>query len=714
MRWRFVLLVLLIVGCKFTVTTVGEEEKARKPVPPRPIGYDTAYLVKGDEVRGRLLEMDEEVVVFVDVHGKRWRWKRSEVQRVEFQKLRTGYAAKTVAELKDRLLEDVLKRKVKKDDYPDARYVVLHDSIEITREGKEVEVVRRFIAQVMQDAGRYRVGNRALYYLSDRTEAEILWARTILPDGSLKHLDDSAVEDGAVYPNLPDYNLLRKRKFALSEVGVGAVVDVCTKEVHTQSVTEPFYAQFLFGDVEPILYKEVVIEFRKENPLRAVLLRKGDVTVTVEKVEEKGKVYERFWVANVEAVEEETDMPPLSELVPSVTVCVSEGGWDVLGRRYASAIKDVFSEEPSVRKKALELTAGLKGVEEKAKALYRFIVCKKDYLDVGLREWRFIPHPDAWSLRQGRLNALDKAVLFVCMARAVGVDSKLLLVRGRSEGAFARSAVSLGAFSAALVLCRIDDEDVFLSLTTPEIPFGYIPSAMQGGVALLVDEEKPKLLKLPLPESSEEVFERVVDASMDVDGTYRAKVKLTIRGNKEAVWRKKATLKPEELQRDMLEMVKRLDTRAVLDGMNLRNLDEPTQPLEIEFEYHIPGWALKAGKKLLVFRLPEINYTAWELEKEKRANPLWWNSRTLIENHYRVKIPEGYRARYILGKVFGAGDDSTIRYEASFSAEKGEVHFFDRTERRILLLEPSRYDLYVDILTTRAKVAQEWIIIEAE
>jgi len=713
MRWRFVFLVLLIAGCKFTVTTVGEEEKARKPVPPRPTGYDTAYLVKGDEVRGRLLEMSGEEVLFLDVHGKRWRWKRSEVQRVEFQKLRKGYTAKTVAELKDRLLEDVLKRKVKKDDYPDARYVVLHESIKITRKGKEVEVVRRFIAQVTQDAGRYRVGNRALLYLSDRTEAEILWARTVLPDGSLKHIDDSAIEDGAVYSNLPDYNLLRKRKFALSEVGVDAVVDVCTKEVHAQSLAQPFYVQFLFGNVEPILYKEVVVEYREDSPLRAVLLRKGDVTVTVEKVEEKGKVNERFWVADVEAIEEETDMPPLSELVPSVVVCVSEGGWDTLGSRYASAIEDVFRED-SVREKALELTAGLKDVEEKAKALYRFIVCKKDYVDVGLDEWRLIPHPAAWSLRQGRLNALDKAVLFVCMAKAVGVDSELLLVRGRSEGAFARSAVSLGAFSTTLVLCRINDEDVYLSLTTPETPFGYIPPPMQGGVALLVDEEKPRLLKLPLLRSSEEVLERVVDASIEVDGTYRAKVKLTVRGNKEAVWRKKATLKPEELQRDMLEMVKGLDTRAVLDGMNLRNLGEPTQPLEIEFEYHIPGWALKAGEKLLVFRLPEINYTAWELEKEKRANPLWWESRTLIENHYKIKIPNGYRARYIVGKVFGAGDDDSIRYEASFDEEKGKVLFFDRTERRALLLEPSRYGVYVDILTTRAKVAQEWIIIEAE
>lgn len=715
MKRLVVLAFLLLVGCKFTITTVESKKSSRKKIPPRPVGYDTAYLVKGEEVRGRLLSMDRNEVVFLDVYGKENRWKRGEVQRVEFQKLRKGYEAKTVAELKDHLLEEVLKRKVKKEEYPNARYVVLYETAKVNFKGGRVEVRRRFIAQVMQDAGRYRVGNRALWYLPDRCSVEILWARTVLPNGTLKHIDDSAIEDGAVYPTLTDYNLLRKRKFALSEMSVGAVADVCTKEVYEKvSTLTPFYIRFLMGGVEPILYKEVVLEYEKTEPLKAVLIRRGDGTVAVEKVEEENRILERFSVANVKPIEEETDMPPYSEIVPSIVVSVDGGDWVSLGKRYATEIKEAFVEDDMLRKKASQLTDDLKNDEDKAKALYRYVVCEKDYVDVGLNKWKYRPHPAAWSLRQGRLNSLDKAVLFVTMANLTGIDSRLLLVRKRSEGAFTKEAVSLGAFSDALVLCKIDGRDVYLALRTPETPFGHIPSDIQGGVALLVSEKDARLFELPVLPPSAEVFERTIDASMDSDGTYKAKVRLLVKGSGEVVWRKKATLKPEELRREMIEMLKRMDTRAVLDSMRLRHLDDPTEPLEIEYEYHITSWALRAGKKLLVFKLPEINYTAWELEKEKRVNPLWWKRKRLLRNRYSIRIPKGYRIRYLPEKTFKAGDGA-ISYEACFRKERDKkITFTDKTERRTLLLEASQYSEYVSILTTQAKVAQEWIIVEAE
>ncbi|MCX7703496.1 MAG: DUF3857 and transglutaminase domain-containing protein [Planctomycetota bacterium] len=715
------LIVLLIVGgvfasCKFTASTTERVEKEEEQAVARPVGYDTAYLVKGEEVQGRLESMSEDEVEFTDVYGKKHKWNRSEVQRIEFQKLRAGYEAKVVSELKDELLEEVLKRKVKECDYPNATYVVLFERSNVRFDGSGVEVTTRYIAQVVQDAGRYTIGNRALWYLSDRCAVDILWARTILPDGSVKHLSDTAVEDGAVYPTLTEYNLLRKRKFALSEMSIGSVADICVKTKYKRiSVLEPFYAEFLFGETEPILHKEVVVEYSTGTPVKAILNRKARTPVSYEKIEEGGMVVERFVASGIKALLRESDMPPMSEIVPSVTVCYSEEKWEKLGAELHKRIKKNLEADENIRQKVEELIKGVETEEEKAKRLYHFLVREKDYVEIGLRSHRYEPHSVTTSFQKGCLNGLDKAALLVSMLRVAGLDAHLLLVRGRKEGRFVEEAVSVGGFDDALVFCKLDGRETYLAPFSSEIPFGYIPGEMQGGVAIIVNEKNGGILTVPILNAKEELYGREVESSVEPDGTYRARVRLNVRGGKEEFWRKKAALKPEELQRDMLKFLKNVDTRAVLDEMKLENLQEPTKPLKIEYAYHIPDWALKAGEKLLVFKLPEINYSAEEIETEERENPLWWNTRTLIRNRYVVTIPEKFKVRYVPKEEFKSEDvASGLSYRASFKSEDGKVVFEDETVRNSLSLETAKYSAYVHLLSERAKVAQEWIVLEAK
>jgi|GEM_PF-3319533 len=707
----------LLLGCKFGVSTKSEKPE-EMPKLPRPVGYDTAFLVKGDEVHGRLETMNEKEIEFFDVYGKKHKWQRSEVQRIEFQKLRAGFEAQKVQDLKDELLEEILKRKAKEEDYPNATYVVLYEKTQIKFDGEGFDVVTRYIAQVMQDAGRYSVGNRAIWYLSDRSEVEILWARTILPDGSIKHILDNAIEDGSVYPNLSDYNLLRKHKYALSEMSVGAVADVCTKvRFKKVSPLEPFYVEFLFGETEPILHKEVIVEYKTGAPVKTVLNRKPSPVVSYEKCEENNKTIERYVSSEIKALPRESDMPPLSEIVPSVVVCYSERDWSNLAKTYFEKLKTVLKADEGLIKKTTELTKDCATDEEKAKRLYRFLVCEKDYTEIGASQWRYEPHPAAISIQKSQLNGLDKVALFVAMLRASSIDAQFLLVRGRDRGRFVEEAVSLGAFEDGLVLCKLDGKETYVSLTTPEVPFGYIPGKLQGGTALVVDPTgatKP-LITVPILSAKEEMFERTVEASIEADGLFKAKVKLTVTGSKEAVWRKKAVLKPEELQRDMIKFVKGVDTRAVLDDMRLSNLGDPTKPLEIEYAYHIPDWALKAGEKLLVFKLPEINYSADEIETEERASPIWWNTRSLIRNRYAVSVPENFTIRYVSTEEFKMEDSASgLSYNGTFKTENGKIVFEDEAVRNSLSLEPLKYPAYVAMLSTRAKVAQEWIIVESK
>ncbi len=710
MRRFLVLTLLSFCSCWFTIHPVPRPEKEPAPRPP---GRDTLILTKGGEEEGRLEEVNEKEVIFTTREGKRLRYSRDEVQSVEMQKLRKGYAAETVSELKDGTLTATLSKMPTAKDYPTAHYVVLRDETEIRFEGAGATVRRRRIIRVLSERGKAMVGNRAMSYLPDRQKMKILWARTIVPEEGAEcgrwrvhHLKDMYIEDGAVYPSEAGYDLLRRKKFALKPMAPGVVVDVCVEEVWDRTdALRPFARMYVFGGQEPILRKEV----------RVTCGEGRDVTIRIEG--DDGRLKKKqdgatttITAENLRVLEREDDTPPVVDLLPVVVVSTSDGDWKALARRFKEAAAASVSATEAVKAEAERLTGDATTEKEKAAAIYRFIACKKDFLPMDLDSWRLTPHEPDWSLAASRLAAVDKVALSKALLSACGISSRIYLVRTRAAGHLPRENPSLGFFDGVALQALVGGEKVWFCGWDESVAMGYLPARLQGGPALSIPDGRVTEMPVLPPESEASGLE--VEGELKADGTLEAEVKVVVKGEAEAAWRARASFTEERMRQQFAALAQRLHPFAVVLEWKAENLGDPTAPLEIRYKVRVPGFATALDKRLVSFRVPGVEYSAWGL-LGKRKLPLFFDRADRVFHRVRLRLPKGVKAHLPPARR-NVGDAALAGYSLEYRLEGDVLVFEDALERRALVVSAADYPEYKKVMSMGARVARELVLLERQ
>jgi hypothetical protein len=218
------------------------------------LGQHILYLSRGEEIPGRLEKIDPDGAVHFTraSDGETLTYKKSDVLRIDFQKKRLDDDKKNISEIDDNLLKSALSYPAEVQNFPQASYVILYSGTFVEVKGDlSASITRRTVAKVLTMQGR-AVGNQSIDYLGDWESVEILFARTILPDGTLHHLSENALEAGSVFGAYPDYENQRRVKFSLKEVKEGAVVDFCYRiDRKAAQILHPLLVREYLQSLEP-------------------------------------------------------------------------------------------------------------------------------------------------------------------------------------------------------------------------------------------------------------------------------------------------------------------------------------------------------------------------------------------------------------------------------------------------------------------------------
>jgi hypothetical protein len=282
---------------------------------------------------------------------------------------------------------------------------------------------------------------------------------------------------------------------------------------------------------------------------------------------------------NMPRIEYERYMPPDKEILPNAHF-ISQREWS----DFTETLKEQTEFGPEIlpteliRKKALEITEGIKGHYEKVKALY---------------EWCMKEIKSGWG---GHAHAIllekqgDRDTLLLAFLNALGIpfDKVLVAPDPRREPEIEWHIPSSSHFSGSIIRVKpADHEPIFVSADTRYLKLGKIPQHYQNGI---VYTREDGIRKEPMPRellddtADKESFDINLDdltctGSLEYPGAYDYGQKETFKN-----------LPLEERKRRVENSINDYFTNPVLEQHEFPGLEEVGRMFEIKFKCKVPNY----------------------------------------------------------------------------------------------------------------------------
>ncbi len=670
---------------------------------------DVLYTADGEETRGELIEITPVQVLFQTPQGM-LRLNRNEVLSVEFGKERAGDTWRTIDDIDDELLLDVLGKIPEPEVSAGANYIVLYDSrhIEFRLDGT-IETSHRRISQVLAEGAKDYVALNEIYFFPDIESPEIVHARSISPSGQVLHLDESAIERGSINPYFPDYDRLNILKYALGEMAVGSVVDVSEKTIRRgTSPLDPFFLSVQFYSDAPAMRREVYLICETgTNP--AFDVANWPKNWPSAKIETTPAFTKYSWIIeNIPPVLPESNMPP--EALYSPTLLISDGiSWDSIAVEFDMAIRTADDSPPRIDRVLERILAGRKSQKDKARAIYTWISTEVGFIPVDAYIYGFTPKKLSQIVGKQSANDLDRAFLFYCLAKRSGIEVSIGFASAHEDG-FSETVPSLFSVPVPIVLATLDGQRIIIDLSTDFLPMGTVETSIMGEPAVFFSNGKYQISSIPMPFPAEEGKSAEMTIRLSPDGSIQGQLHEKYFGNRQENIRDFRYVTQEQIRQAMEERVGKIHNSAHLDGWRLQNISDLDAIPELIVEFSAPDYAIDAGGKFLAFKLPGIDYSAWGTGATTRKWPVWFDSPHREKNKIDIELPSGYRLYHLPENVRFEAD--SISYTAVFTEKKGHLIFDDDYSRSRMAFAPEKYPEYREYRRAQAAVANRWVVLE--
>ncbi|MBX3229736.1 MAG: DUF3857 domain-containing protein [Labilithrix sp.] len=499
------------------------------------------------------------------------------------------------------------------------------------------------VFQPLTDAAAAEAREYGFGFQADSETVQLRGAKVYRKSGTV----DEAIESGegpTDNPSMAMYSSARAFYVHFPRLDPGDVVELQyrVEDVAHRNAFADYFGEITYlQSTEPIAHSEYVLITPKT---RTFYFNKPNVPGLQQKIEEQGssRVW-RFTAANVAPLDPEPGAPPLAETLGHVHVSTYKS-WDDMGRWYWGLVKDQFTADDEVRRRALEITKNAKTDKDKVKAIYDFVVQKTRYVALEFGIHGFKPYRCAQIFARGFGDCKDKATLIVTMLKELGINATIVVLRTGMKGDFEQEPASLAPFDHAIAY--VPSLDWYLDGTAEFTGSGELPAMDRGALAIQINEGKPKLVHLPEPPASESVSSKRIEAAVNADGSAQIDWNVSVSGVHASSWRgryhAKATQK-QRVQEDLASEIPQLDVQSVTSN----DLDDIESNVEIKAKAKAPSFARKDGDTRTVGMGAREHMVRGYAALSSRRQSLRISALTTEENETVVRLPQG-------AKVLGA------------------------------------------------------------
>ncbi|MDD3146688.1 MAG: DUF3857 domain-containing protein [Candidatus Riflebacteria bacterium] len=677
---------------------------------------DVLYLNEGEEIIGHLKQINSGKIVFDELSSGTRELAESEVAHILISKIRKGDDVDNIASITDPVASGILQNLPDPSLFKDADYITLYrlNDLEYIDEGKLV-LRSREIIQILKEPG-LDMANQSFYYYTDRESCELEYAHTYSPEGRVYHVTDDAVSDESILSGTPEYARLKKFKMALKKVDIGSIIDYSfIRELSAIDAVQPFSLSNTFGEREPVLHEELSVSFPENMKINKVQMQwpKENAPRFHEKVLEGRKLWK--WIfADPKGYIPEQNMLATSRIFPRVII-YQPYEWPETSKKLAAAYNEAKPSDA-----LLEEFVARAGLTDDMTAFQKvcrlYEVINKDIRDVGMgtiQMGSFKPIATDVTLQKKYGNTQSMLALLHFALKKTGIESYPGFCAGKRELVTVKDHNNLNLTNSTILKVIIDGQPFYTDGGSIYLPFSYLPTYLQGTVAIFHDIDQGNFFFENLPRQTFDWnrFDRTVMVKILANGSMDVQESLLYRGPYEAGIRELKSIKDKDKQNYAERRVKKVHPRALLQSFGLSDMNDLNGPAVLTLKYTIPEAAQMASDKIMTFTNFWVNYNSGSASLATRTYPMQYWATEENQQVITFEMPENFNW-VTWGKQYQHVSPDLV-FMSNINQNGRQLIYTDRfIARADEFLSDAAYQNYRKCILTMSELANQWIILE--
>ncbi|MCX5714280.1 MAG: DUF3857 domain-containing protein [Candidatus Omnitrophica bacterium] len=669
---------------------------------------DDEYLYFYGQTCERLNLFDQALKVYAKIKGKEFSLKAKE--RVENIDRSGGLPL-----IKD-IAPDIyrmIKNAPPAEKYPQAGGLILYcaENVEITRENTEISSAH-ILVKILNDRGKKSFSEVTIDYDSTYEKVELEFARTIKPDGTVVTVGSRHIRDVSKYLNFPLYSNARASIISFPEIADGVSIEYKFKIIrHELMNKKDFVLNYSVKNSEPTMEAYFTVRLPKGRDIKLKYLNTRfndpgrDLSPKIK--EEKNCLIYDWKFKDIPQIIPEANMPPTVEINPTFLIS-SFPGWQDIYQWWWGLAKDKIKADDSIKAKVAELTKGLSGEEEKARAIYNFCAQKIRYVAVEYGRAGYEPHAasDVYKNKYG--DCKDQSILLVTMFKEAGIGAWPVLIP--TKDSYNLNPDFPGVFfDHCICVTSINGKVIFLDPTAETCPFGDLPAGDQARRVLVSKEEGYKILETPLFPAEHNFLSQRLVIKVAKDGSVQAQRLVYTGGAYEQAQRYWLLFTPPELVSETLKQkIQEVSIGASLDKYDIENLDNLNKPVVLRYSFSGPEYLMLAGPLQILPQLAIVDPSL--TAKDKREYPIEFQVLEAKETIYSIELPRGIRVKYFPESL--EAQSQWVDFLVQYGYKDNKIYFYQRSQLKKTTILESEYPDFKKFFEGFARRIKQRVILE--
>ncbi|MDE2126755.1 MAG: DUF3857 domain-containing protein [Armatimonadetes bacterium] len=491
----------------------------------------------------------------------------------------------------DALLREAMTLAPRESQYPDCSAVRLLDtaSVHVKPDGGTVATYR--LSLLLRNANARARSEVSIPYNSAYQKVQILWARTIHPDGGIVVLGAQDVHRSPEWGEFPGYDDACAARFTMPAVEDGSVIDYSWRVV-TRPVFIPrqFWSEWLFSGSAPAVICRCAVTVPRSMPLHYRLHNDHGILPSRRRLAD-GTIRYSWRMRQVPPIRIEPQMPPLRQAQIWLEA-TSLTSWRQVAERFAALVTPQTLPDAAIRRKVADITSGASGPTARARAIYDWVAQHTRTVGRDLGMAAFRPHAASEVFRRRYGDCKDKATLLITMLRIGGIRADPALLQTNSDGIIPNRLPSLAAFDHCIALATVAGRAVWLDPTSNVCSYGDVPYQDRGCDALVIDSGKGTFQRIPPYHTDDNKMNADTTVTLRRNGDAGIAVAITITGYGAQTMR--AALQNDGAEERRATALRLCDALAPGATMQTYTIPAPGQlsgPVKLTLTAEASGWA---------------------------------------------------------------------------------------------------------------------------
>jgi len=612
----------------------------------------------------------------------------------------------------DPAIYQIIKNSPKQADYPQAAALILisDEKLDVLADNTAV-FERHFLVKILNDRGK-TFGEIEIEYDSTDEKVELLYARTIKPDGEVINVGDKHIRDVSKYLNFPLYSNARVMIVSMPEVAIGSIIEYKVKIYQNRLVNKKdFYTSYLVQESDPVISAKFTVSFPKDRKINLLTLNEKYNYFNAQlapQITEKDnrKIY--YWeFKKTPEIIPEPDMPPASEIVTAFLLS-SFDSWEEIYKWWWDLAKDKIAVNEEIKKKVSELIKDKDTDLQKAEAIHNWCVQNIRYVAVEYGEAGHEPHKAVDIFKNKYGDCKDQSVLMVGMLKEAGLDAYLVLIGTKGVFKLEENFPSL-LFNHCIVALQIKDDIMFLDPTAETVSFNDLPSADQDRKVFVFFADGGRILTTPLLPSNQNRTEIKTKISIKEDESIQANREVSTYGLFNSVQRYwfKYTM-PILIEETLREKANSFSPGAELLDYKIENLEDQQKPIKLVYNFKGPEFLVKAGQARIIPNLGSVDLSY--VSKEKRVYPIDLSILSEKVDVAEFAIPGNFKIRFMPESK--TEDSKWLSFVNKYETGDGKIIFTQKSIIKTLQVSQEDYQEFKKFLEGLSREINQCIVLE--